>query len=96
MVSQNSIISRSLCNNHRITTTDIETGEVICTKCGQVISDNNTEGVGVYTYARDGHIADKKRITSSSTETSPSLAWLDKGLRADKDANGKEIIEIPR
>jgi transcription initiation factor TFIIB len=95
LVLQNSIISRSLCNNHRITTTDIETGEVICTNCGQVISDKNTES-GVYTYARDGSIADKKRITSSRTGMPPSLAWHDKGLstmigRADKDASGKEL-----
>jgi transcription initiation factor TFIIIB Brf1 subunit/transcription initiation factor TFIIB len=47
------------------TTTDIETGEVICTKCGQVISDKIVESVGVYTYARDGRIADKRRIISS-------------------------------
>jgi transcription initiation factor TFIIIB Brf1 subunit/transcription initiation factor TFIIB len=61
-----------------MTTTDNETGEVICTKCGQVISDNNTEAVGVYTYARDGGIVDEKRITSSSTETPTSLARHDK------------------
>ena len=78
------------CGNDQIIT-DSESGEMICDKCGRVISDKLQEvGPGWRTYATD------ERGGKTRTGPAPSLARHDLGLstiigRTDRDASGNRL-----
>ena len=84
------------CKNNRLIT-DTESDEIICSKCGQVISGNNIQEINNLpewrTSFRD-RANNNNRGSSRGTGTPTSLARHDMGLstiigRADKDASGR-------
>src|SRR5829696_2340078 len=87
--SSNSVCSICGCNQ---TITDTESGEIICSKCGQVISDKIEEILPEWrNFASSDGSNDKSRIGMST-----SLARHDMGLstivgRTDRDASGQKI-----
>jgi transcription initiation factor TFIIB len=92
--SSNSICSICGCNQ---TITDTESGEIICSKCGQVISDKIEEIRPEWrNFASSDGSNDKSRIGMST-----SLARHDMGLstiigRTDRDASGQKIDAVMR
>jgi transcription initiation factor TFIIB len=92
--SSNSICSICGCNQ---TITDTESGEIICNKCGQVISDKIEEIRPEWrNFASSDGSNDKSRIGMST-----SLARHDMGLstiigRTDRDASGQKIDAVMR
>jgi transcription initiation factor TFIIB len=92
--SSNSICSIGGCNQ---TITDTESGEIICSKCGQVISDKIEEIRPEWrNFASSDGSNDKSRIGMST-----SLARHDMGLstiigRTDRDASGQKIDAVMR
>ena len=91
--------SNSVCSicGHNQTITDTESGEIICSKCGQVISDKIEEIRPEWrNFALSDGPNDKSRIGMSM-----SLARHDMGLstiigRTDRDASGQKIDAIMR
>src|SRR5918995_1700825 len=87
--SSNSVCSICGCNQ---TITDTESGEIICSKCGQVISDKIEEILPEWrNFTSSDGSNDKSRIGMST-----SLARHDMGLstiigRTDRDASGQKI-----
>jgi transcription initiation factor TFIIB len=92
--SSNSVCSVCGCNQ---TITDTESGEIICSKCGQVISDKTEEILPEWrNFASSDGSNDKSRIGMST-----SLARHDMGLstiigRTDRDASGQKIDAVMR
>ena len=92
--SSNSICSICGCNQ---TITDTESGEIVCSKCGQVISDKIEEIRPEWrNFASSDGSNDKSRIGMST-----SLARHDMGLstiigRTDRDASGQKIDAVMR
>jgi transcription initiation factor TFIIB len=86
----------SVCKSNQIIT-DIESGEIICSKCGQVISDKIEEIRPEWrNFASSDGSNDKSRIGMST-----SLARHDMGLstiigRTDRDASGQKIDAVMR
>jgi transcription initiation factor TFIIB len=84
----------SICKSNQIIT-DIESGEIICGKCGQVISDKIQEtGPEWRNFASSSDESNDRNRTGMPT----SLARHDKGLatiigRANKDASG-QILDV--
>src|ERR687892_1382250 len=84
-----SVCSTCGCNQ---TITDTESGEIICSKCGQVISDKIEEILPEWrNFASSDGSNDKSRIGMST-----SLARHDMGLstiigKTDRDASGQKI-----
>src|SRR5919197_943724 len=83
----------SVCKSNSQIVTDAESGEVICSKCGHVISDKIQEIQPEWrNFAlSDGSSKDRSRIGMST-----SLARHDMGLstiigRTDRDASGQKI-----
>jgi transcription initiation factor TFIIB len=83
----------SVCKDNNQTITDAESGEVICSKCGHVISDKIQEIQPEWRNfgSSDALSADRSRIGMST-----SLARHDMGLstiigRTDRDASGQKI-----
>ena len=89
-----SVCSTCRCNQ---TITDTESGEIICSKCGQVISDKIEEIIPEWrNFASSDGSNDKSRIGMST-----SLARHDMGLstiigRTDRDASGQKIDAVMR
>src|SRR5918996_5040738 len=79
------------------TITDTESGEIICSKCGQVISDKTEEIRPEWrNFASSDGSNDKSRIGMST-----SLARHDMGLstiigKTDRDASGQKIDAVMR
>ena len=92
--SSNFVCSICGCNQ---TITDTESGEIICSKCGQVISDKIEEILPEWrNFASSDGSNDKSRIGMST-----SLARHDMGLstiigRTDRDASGQKIDAVMR
>ena len=92
--SSNSVCSICGCDQ---TITDTESGEIICSKCGQVISDKIEEILPEWrNFASSDGSNDKSRIGMST-----SLARHDMGLstiigRTDRDASGQKIDAVMR
>jgi transcription initiation factor TFIIB len=92
--SSNSVCSICGCNQK---ITDTEYGEIICSKCGQVISDKIEEILPEWrNFASSAGSNDKSRIGMST-----SLARHDMGLstiigRTDRDASGQKIDAVMR
>jgi transcription initiation factor TFIIB len=92
--SSNSICSICGCNQ---TITDTESGEIVCSKCGQVISDKIEEIRPEWrNFASSDGSNEKSRIGMST-----SLARHDMGLstiigRTDRDASGQKIDAVMR
>jgi len=84
----------SMCQSNRIIT-DSESGEIICSKCGQVISDKvEQEGPGWRNF--DLLSPGQSNTSRSRVGMSTSLAIPDMGLstiigRTDRDASGQKI-----
>ena len=91
--------SNSVCSvcGYNQTITDTESGEIICSKCGQVISDKIEEVLPEWrNFASSDGSNDKSRIGMST-----SLARHDMGLstiigRTDRDASGQKIDAVMR
>jgi transcription initiation factor TFIIB len=91
--------SNSVCSvcGYNQTITDTESGEIICSKCGQVISDKIEEILPEWrNFASSDGSNDKSRIGMST-----SLARHDMGLstiigRTDRDASGQKIDAVMR
>ena len=86
----------SICGNDKIIT-DSESGEMICKKCGQVISDRIQETLPEWRNFPD--IDESKN--RNRTGMSASLARHDMGLsttigRSDKDASGHALDAVMR
>jgi transcription initiation factor TFIIB len=88
----------SVCKGNNQTITDAESGEIICSKCGHVISDKIQEIQPEWRNfgSSDGSSADRSRIGMST-----SLARHDMGLstiigRTDRDASGQKIDAVMR
>jgi transcription initiation factor TFIIB len=82
----------SICKSNRIIT-DAESGEIICSKCGQVISDKVQQTGPEW---RNFGLSDESNDTRSRVGMSTSLARHDMGLstiigRTDRDASGQKI-----
>ena len=94
MPISNPVCSICGCNQ---TITDTESGEIICSKCGQVISDKIEEILPEWrNFASSDGSNDKSRIGMST-----SLARHDMGLstiigRTDRDASGQKIDAVMR
>src|ERR687898_3320260 len=92
--ASNSVCSVCGCNQ---TITDTESGEIICSKCGQVISDKIEEILPEWrNFTSSDGSNDKSRIGMST-----SLARHDMGLstiigRTDRDASGQKIDAVMR
>jgi transcription initiation factor TFIIB len=87
---QTSIIC-SLCSNQDQMVTDPESGEIICSNCGQVISEKALETQAEWRAFTTDEVNDRSR-----TGMPTSLARHDKGLstiigRANKDASGQVL-----
>src|ERR687892_2142567 len=91
---QNSVSRCSICNQENTTITDPNSGEIVCSNCGMVISDRIEDTIhpeqNIYAFEE----VDKK----ARTGTPYSLARHDMGLstiigRENKDASG-QIIDI--
>jgi transcription initiation factor TFIIB len=87
---QTSIIC-SLCSNRDQMVTDPESGEIICSNCGQVISEKALETQAEWRAFTTDEVNDRSR-----TGMPTSLARHDKGLatiigRANKDASGQVL-----
>jgi transcription initiation factor TFIIB len=87
------VVECSVCKSNSQIVTDAESGEIICSKCGQVISDKIQEIQPEWRNfgSSDGSSADRSRIGMST-----SLARHDMGLstiigRTDRDASGQKI-----
>jgi transcription initiation factor TFIIB len=84
------------CKNDSIAITDIESGEIICNKCGIVISEQIEET------SQEWHIFSAEEINSKTRTGAPnSLARHDRGLytvigQTDKDASGNKIDSVMR
>jgi transcription initiation factor TFIIB len=95
MADSNQIVC-SICKSNQ-TITDTESGEIICSKCGQVISDKIQEIHPEWrNFALSEGSNDKSRIGMST-----SLARHDMGLstiigRTDRDASGQKIDAVMR
>src|SRR5689334_6913587 len=89
-------IGCSICGSNQIIT-DTESGEMICSRCGQVISDKISETRPEWrNFPESGSSCDRSR-----TGMSTSLARHDMGLstiigRTDKDAGGQRIDTATR
>src|SRR5919204_1250773 len=82
----------SICKTNQIIT-DAESGEIICSKCGQVISDKVQQTGPEW---RDFGLSDGSSKDRSRVGMSTSLARHDMGLstiigRTDRDASGQKI-----
>jgi len=84
----------SMCNRSDKIVTDPESGEIICSNCGMVISDKveDTSHIERHIFTRGGQIEETRARTGAPT----SLASHDMGLativgKSDKDASGKKI-----
>src|SRR5919198_6250178 len=82
----------SICKSNQIIT-DAESGEIICSKCGQVILDKVQQTGPEW---RNFGLSDKSNDTRSRVGMSTSLAKHDMGLstiigRTDRDASGQKI-----
>src|ERR687889_2475592 len=90
--ASNSVCSTCGCNQ---TITDTESGEIICSKCGQVISDKIEEIRPEWrNFTSSDGSNDKSRIGMST-----SLARHDMGLstiigKTDRDASGQKIDAV--
>ena len=90
--STNPLIQRcSNCGSNRIIT-DIESGEIICSNCGQVISNNNIED----NRPESRVFSSEGQTNKSRTGIPTSLARHDMGLATvigtpDRDASGHKI-----
>jgi len=79
------------CKNSSIAITDIESGEIICSKCGIVILERIEET------SREWHIFSAEEINSKTRTGAPnSLARHDRGLytvigQSNRDAAGTRI-----
>lgn len=89
--SSSSLILCSLCNRDTNILTDQESGEVICTNCGSVLSDKVQETKAEWntSYSRD-------RNSNTRTGVPTSLAKHDRGLstiigKINRDATGQQI-----
>ena len=94
--TQTAITMCSICGSDQIIT-DTESGEMICSRCGQVISDKISETRPEWrNFPESGSSCDRSR-----TGMSTSLARHDMGLstiigRTDKDAGGQRIDTATR
>ena len=82
----------SICKSNQIIT-DTESGEIICSKCGQVISENIQETGPEW---RSFSLSEESKDTRSRIGMPTSLARHDMGLstiigRTDRDASGQKI-----
>jgi|SRR5215212_639917 transcription initiation factor TFIIB len=84
----------SMCNRSDKIVTDPESGEIICSNCGMVISDKveDTSHLERHIFTGGGQIEETRARTGAPT----SLASHDMGLativgKSDKDASGKKI-----
>jgi transcription initiation factor TFIIB len=82
------------CRDNSIAITDIESGEVICSNCGIVISERTEET------SREWHIFSAEEINSKTRTGAPnSLARHDRGLytvigQSNRDATGTRIDSV--
>jgi transcription initiation factor TFIIB len=82
------------CMSDSIAITDVESGEIICNKCGIVISE------GIEETNQDWHIFPEREISSETRTGAPSsLARHDRGLytvigQSDRDAAGVRIDSV--
>ena len=89
-------IGCSICRSNQIIT-DAESGEMICSRCGQVISDKILETKPEWRNFPDSNGSNHRSRTGMST----SLARHDMGLstiigRTDRDASGQKIDALMR
>src|SRR5690349_22358974 len=89
-------IGCSICRSNQIIT-DAESGEMICSRCGQVISDKILETTPEWLNFPDSNGSNHRSRTGMST----SLARHDMGLstiigRTDRDASGQKIDALMR
>ena len=89
-------IGCSICRSNQIIT-DAESGEMICSRCGQVISDKILETTPEWRNFPDSNGSNHRSRTGMST----SLARHDMGLstiigRTDRDASGQKIDALMR
>src|SRR5438132_287953 len=90
--SSSSSIICSLCKSDLVVVTDPNSGEIICQKCGLVITDKVEESSRPEWRAFNSEEANKKNRSATPT----SLARYDMGLstiigRSDRDASGQKI-----
>ena len=84
------ILACSTCNTDQTAITDPESGEIVCSKCGLVISEKIEDYAHQERRAYSMHEADERARTGART----SLAFHDMGLstiigKANKDASGQ-------
>jgi transcription initiation factor TFIIB len=92
LIDSNSMCS--ICKSNQIVT-DTESGEIICSKCGQVITDK-VQQTGPEWRNFDPSSSDESNSSRSRVGMSTSLARHDMGLstiigRTDRDASGQKI-----
>lgn len=87
----------SICKNDIRLVTGSESGEIICSNCGVVISDNAQDRcIPEWQFFNNNNNAKKELNNKHRTGGGPTLARYDMGLatvigKTDRDANGRKI-----
>src|SRR5215210_9355461 len=94
---QDSVLKCSICNIENTTITDPDSGEIICSNCGMVISNKIDDTIHQERRASTLEEADKRARTGVPS----SLARHDMGLstiigRENRDASGQIIDTLSR